>query len=100
MSNFRKTIETQKAINEAVEEIFRHFRDVISYAETLETMADAQVEFMELMEINRTIAANSELGMESVPTEDIVNFIHEANQAYRLLRPFAKLMGQVYGNED
>lgn len=100
MSNFRKTIETQKAINQAVEEIFKHFRDVISYAETLETMADAQVELMELMEINRTIAANSEYGLETVPTDDIVNFIHEANQAYRLLRPFAKLMGQVYGNED
>ena len=100
MSNFRKTIETQKAINQAVEEIFKHFRDVISYAETLETMADAQVELMELMEINRIIAANSEHGLETVPTDDIVNFIHEANQAYRLLRPFAKLMGQVYGNED
>ena len=100
MSNFRKTIETQKAINGAVEEIFRHFRDVISYAETLETMADAQVELMELMEINRTIAANSEYGLETVPTDNIVNFIHEANQAYRLLRPFAKLMGQVYGNEE
>lgn len=56
MSNFKKTIETQKAINEAVEAIFKHFKREISYAETLETMADAQVEMMELMEINRCIA--------------------------------------------
>ena len=100
MSNFKKTIETQKAINEAVEAIFQHFKEVISYAETLETMADAQVEMMELMEINRCIAESPSLGMESVPMTNITNFIHEANEAYKLLRPFAKLMGQVYGNED
>lgn len=100
MSNFKKTIDTQKAINEAVEAIFNHFRKEISYAETLETMADAQVEFMELMEINRHIAACPSLEMESIPITSITDFIHEANAAYKLLRPFAKLMGQVYGNEE
>lgn len=100
MSNFKKTIETQKAINEAVEAIFKHFKREISYAETLETMADAQVEMMELMEINRCIAESPSLGMTSVPVTSITNFIHEANEAYKLLRPFAKLMGQVYGNEE
>lgn len=100
MSNFKKTIETQKAINEAVEAIFCHFKRHISYAETLETIADAQVELMELMEINRCVAENPSLGMNSVPTTEITNLIHEANEAFKLLRPFAKLMGQVYGNED
>ena len=100
MSNFKKTIETQKTINEAVEAIFKHFKEEISYAQTLETMADAQVEMMELMEINRYIAACPSLGMNSVPVTSITNFIHEANEAYKLLRPFAKLMGQVYGNEE
>jgi hypothetical protein len=100
MSNFKKTIETQKAINEAVEAIFKHFKEEMCYSETLETMADAQVEMMELMEINRYVAACPSLGMHSVTVTSITNFIHEANEAYKLLRPFAKLMGQVYGNED
>ena len=43
-------------------------KEVISYAETLETMADAQVEMMELMEINRCIAARApSLEIMSVP---------------------------------
>jgi hypothetical protein len=63
-------------------------------------MADAQVEMMQLMEINRYIAACPSLEIMSVPATSITNFIHEANEAYKLLRPFAKLMGQVYGNED
>ena len=100
MSNFKKTIETQKPINEAVEAIFKHFKEEMCYSETLETMADAQVEMMELMEINRYVAACPSLGMHSVTVTSITNFIHEANEAYKLLRPFAKLMGQVYGNED
>ena len=100
MSNFKKTIETQKAINEAVESIFKHFKEEICYSETLETMADAQVEMMQLMEINRYIAACPSLEIQSVPVTSITNFIHEANEAYKLLRPFAKLMGQVYGNEE
>jgi hypothetical protein len=55
---------------------------------------------MQLMEINRYIAACPSLEITSVPVTSITNFIHEANEAYKLLRPFAKLMGQVYGNEE
>jgi hypothetical protein len=55
---------------------------------------------MELMEINRRVAACSDFHMESVPTDDINTFVYEVNEAYRLLKPFAKLIGQVYGNEN
>lgn len=100
MSYLKKSIETQKAINEAVDAIFAHFRDVISFADTLETMTEAQVQLMELMEINRRVAANSDYHMESVPTDNINAFVYEVHEAYRLLRPFAKLMGQVYGTDN
>lgn len=100
MGNYKKTIEAQKAINEAVEAIFKHFKEEISYAQTLETMTEAQVELIELMEINRHVAECPSLGMESVPTSEIATFVYEANEAYKLLRPFAKLIGQVYGNEE
>ena len=90
----------EKTINEAVDAIFAHFRDVISFADTLETMTEAQVQLMELMEINRRVAANSDYHMESVPTDNINTFVYEVHEVYRLLRPFAKLMGQVYGNEN
>ena len=100
MSNFKKTIDTQKAINEAVEAIFNHFKREISYAETMETMAEAQVDLMELLELNRLAADSPSLDLESVPTQTITDFLHEAKCAYKLLRPFAKLMGQIYGNDD
>jgi hypothetical protein len=100
MANLKKSIETQKVINEAVDAIFKHFKDEVSYPETLETMADAQVELMELMEMNRLAAEFKDMGVMSVPLQNLTDFIHEVNVAYRLLRPFAKLMGQVYGNEE
>lgn len=99
MGNLKKTLDTQKAINEAVEAIFKHFKEDTSYADTIETMADAQVEFMELMEINRQIAACSYPGMNSIPTTSITNFVFEFNTIIKLLKPFATLLGQVYGNE-
>ena len=100
MGNFKTTIENQKAINEAVESIFNHFKTVISYSETMETMAEAQVDLMELMELNRVIAESPSLGLDSIPTQTITTFIHEAKEAFLLLKPFAKLMGQIYGTEE
>ena len=100
MCNLRKSIDTQKVINESVEEIFRYFKEECSYAEFLETMAFAQIEFMQLMEINRSLAEDSSLGLDTVPIHSMTNFIYQVNKACNLLRPFAKLMGQVYGNEQ
>jgi hypothetical protein len=100
MRNLKRTPEMQKAINEAVDAIFNHFGEVISFADTLQTMNEAQVQLMELMEINRRVAANSEYNIESVPTDNINTFVYEVHEAYRLLRPFAKLMGQVYGTDN
>jgi hypothetical protein len=100
MKNLKRTPEMQKAINEAADAIFNHFGEVISFADTLQTMNEAQVQLMELMEINRRVAACSDFHMESVPTDDINTFVYEVNEAYRLLKPFAKLIGQVYGNEN
>jgi hypothetical protein len=97
MSNFKKSLEYQQKVNEAVQAIFNHFKVEISYAETLETMTDAQCQIMQLMEINRIATANKQIG---VPTDAINNFISEVNEIHKLLRPFANLMGQVYGNED
>jgi hypothetical protein len=100
MSKHVRTPEELKAINEAVEKIFDYFSNVVSYAQALETMTEAQLQMMELMEINRRVAADSEHGIDTVPTDDINTFVYEVNEMLRLLRPFAKLMGQVYGNEN
>lgn len=100
MCNLRKSIETQKAINESVESIFQFFEDVCSYAGMFETMSNAQFELIQLMELNRWIAENNSLGIESVPTKSMEDFIFLVNETYKLLKPFANLMGQVYGNEQ
>lgn len=100
MSNYKKTIETQKAINDAVENIMKHFKEVVSYADMMETMADAQTELLQLMEINRYIGECDSLGLDSVPATSLPDFIFHASQAFKLLKPFAQLIGQIYGEED
>lgn len=100
MSNVKKTIDTQKAINEAVEGIFNYFKRESSYAESLETMAEAQMELMHLMEMNRIASEHPSLELDTMPTTHISSFVYDYSCLLKLLRPFAKLMGQVYGNED
>ena len=103
MSNVKKTIDTQKAINEAVEAVFEYLKKDISYAEILETMVDAQRELLHLTEINEIVNNHPSLGIESADLpniKDINNLLYEHSCLLKLLRPFAKLMGQVYGSED
>lgn len=100
MSNVKKAIDTQKAINEAVEAIFEYFKTDISYAEILETMAEAQMEIMHLVELNRIVSEHQSLDLETTPITNINSFLYECSCQLKLLRPFAKLMGQVYGNEE
>jgi hypothetical protein len=99
MSNLKRALENQQSINEAVEAIFDYFSKDCSYAEALETIADAQIAIMELMEISNKAAMNPALDYEFVSAENIKNFLFEANNMCKLLRPFAKLLGQVYGAE-
>ena len=100
MSKIKQTLENQQKINEAVKDIFDYFKDETSYAELLELMSDAQVQIMRLMEMNRYVSVYQSGNMESVPTDDITAFLGEVNRTYQLLRPFARLLGQINGDSD
>ena len=95
MSKFKDAIEKQKNVNDAVEAIFHYLDSEVKYTDMLEEMAEAQVSIMQLMELNRYIAACSNTGIESVVTDSVTNFIVAAHEAYKLLKPFAKIMGQI-----
>lgn len=97
MKNFKKQLANQQKVNEAVNAIFNHFDDYGSYCEHYRTMANAQAEIMQMMELSLLQAANGGCG---VAMDDIASFICDVQHVYKLLQPFADMMGQVYGNED
>lgn len=97
MKNFKKQLENQQKINEAVNAIINHFKDEASYCDHYRTMSEAQTIIMELTELNLAQAAG---GRAHVPIKELYEFVFEVNEIYKLLKPFAEMIGQVYGNED
>ena len=95
MCNLKDSIEKQKKVNEAVEAIYHYLDSEVKYTDLLEEMAEAQVSIMQLMELNRYIATCDTSGIDSVVTDSVTNFIVAAHEAYKLLKPFAKIMGQI-----
>lgn len=97
MKNFKKQLENQQKINDAVQDIFKFLEEETNFSEMYCTMAQAQTCIMRLMETNRFYEAN---GNFSTPTDEITNFIYDVSEVYKLLKPFATIMGQVYGEKD
>ncbi len=99
MTNFKKQLDDQQKINKAVEEILKHFKEFDDYNNHYVSMAKAQTAIMALMNFYQTrIATNDKC--DDVFCEDIVNFMWEVSEMLVLLKPFAEILGQIYGNED
>jgi hypothetical protein len=98
MSNFKKIQEQQAKIADAVKAINEFFHDDMSYAELMEDAAIAQQEIISVMNAaSRPISGDT----NDIPDMDrIPLFIYNAMRAFKLLRPFAQLQGQIYGNEE
>ena len=96
-NNLKRTLDNQKKINEAVEQIFKHFNTEESYAETLQTLADAQSQIILMMKYVQSAIIQGENG---VNLDIISDFLYDVNVKIKLLKPFAEMIGQVYGNEE
>ena len=96
-NNLKRTLENQKKINEAVEKIFNHFRTESTYAESLQTLADAQSQIIMMMKYVQSAVIKGE---EGVNLDVISDFLFDMNEKIKLLKPFANMMGQIYGTEE
>ena len=98
MSNFKKIQEQQAKIADAVKAINEFFHDEMKYAELMEDAANAQQEIIAAMNVvSRPMSGDT----SDIPDMDHISiFIYDAMRAFQLLRPFAQLQGQIYGNEE
>lgn len=96
-NNLKRTLDNQKKINEAVEKIFNHFRTESTYAESLQTLADAQSQIIMMMKYVQSAVIKGE---EGVNLDVISDFLFDMNEKIKLLKPFANMMGQIYGTEE
>ena len=97
MCNLRKTLDNQQRTNDAVQAIYKYLTEQTTYAEMVELQAKAQVQIMALMRLNTIQVANNG---DQLMDDDIATFLWEVGNIYGLIKNFAKLKGQVYGNEE
>ena len=98
MSNYKRIQEQHAKIADAVRTINDFFHEDISYAEMMEDAANAQQEIIAVMNVaSRPLSGDT----GDIPEMDHISiFIYDAMRAFKLLKPFASLQGQIYGNED
>ncbi len=92
MNKFKKTLEDQQKINEAVKAIFNLFSDC-PYASYVEEMAEAQTQIIGLMEMAKQQAAIHEPS-EEIQTNEITMFLMDMSSFFKVLRPFADMLNE------
>ena len=93
VNNMKKMLADQQKINEAVKAVFNLFSDC-PYATYVEAMAEAQTQIIGLMEMAKQQAAIHDAN-EEIQTSDITQFLMDVSSLYKVLRPFAEMVGDT-----
>jgi hypothetical protein len=96
--SYKRIQEQQTKVAEAVKAINDFFHEEMKYSELMEDAAIAQQEIIAAINVAaRPISGDT----CDIPMMDHISiFIFDAMRAFQLLRPFAQLQGQIYGNEE
>ena len=96
MNKFKKSLEDQQRIDEALKAICNLFTDC-RYASYVEEMAEAQTQIIGLMEMAKQQAAIHDAS-EEIQTNDIAMFLMDMSAFFKVLRPFADMLNE--SNKD
>lgn len=99
MNNFKKTLNYQQTVDEAVQAIFKHFEDEAPFSEHYEIMSKAQTDIMVMATHYRRLLEQHKDELDDTYNEDITEFMWIVSKVFKLLRPFADMLGQVYGTD-
>lgn len=91
MSNFKKTLEQQKTINDAVAKIVDYFGNEIPYHAHIEQMVDAQTEILGLLELAKEQNRGKNFPVIEDSSEEIILFLRDVRTYLKLLKPFIEL---------
>lgn len=100
MSNFKKVLEQQKEINEAVAKIVEYFGKEMPYFVHIEQMVDAQTEILGLLELAKEQNRNKSFPIIEDTSEEIILFLRDVRTYLKLLKPFIELTGQLNTTDD
>lgn len=94
-NNFKKVLEQQKDINDAVAKIVEYFGQEMPYYLHIEQMVDAQTEILGLLELAKEQNRDKTFPTIEDSSEEIILFLRDVRTYLKLLKPFIELTGQL-----
>ena len=92
MKNFRKALENQKQVNEAINALVKKFdrREGVELSSEFELFSDVQTKIMSMQAYcDLGLRKNDDLACQIlIDTADITSFFSEISEIFKLLRPF------------
>ena len=91
MSNFKKSLENQQQVNEAIGAIITYFEQS-PYSLCVESFANVQIQIMKMVKFLQHYDIGkrpSEQAFSEVDLDDVILFMMEVHEYLRLLKPFA-----------
>lgn len=90
MSNFKKSLENQKKVNEAITKIVNYFEQS-SYSDCVESFAEAQTQILKMVKFLQYYDIGkrpSERAFSEVEMDELILFIMQVQEYLQLLKPF------------
>ena len=91
MNNFKKTLDSQQKVNEAVQAIFEHFRKEINFCELFESMSNAQTAIMIMTTHYHRLLEVQHNEDSKGYQEDVTDFFYNVSEIFKLIRPLAEM---------
>ena len=90
MSNFKKALENQKQVNEAITSVVNYFEQC-PYSDCVESFAEAQTQILKMVKFLQYYDIGkrpSERAFSEVDMEDLILFMMQVQEYLKLLKPF------------
>ena len=91
MKNFKKVLENQKQVNEAIASIVNYFEQS-PYSSCVEYFAEAQTQILKMVKFLQYYDIGkrpNEQAFSEVDMEDLILFMMQVQEYLKLLKPFA-----------
>ena len=91
MKNFKKALENQKQVNEAIASVVEYFEQC-PYSSCVEDFAEAQTQILKMVKFLQYYDIGkrpSEQAFSEVDMEDLILFMMQVQEYLKLLKPFA-----------
>lgn len=95
MTNFKKNLQQQKEINEAVQALFTLLGKEIGYDKIIESMSNAQTAIMVMTTHYHRLLQQFEDEEDKPYYEDITTFLWIVSELCKVIKPFAEIIGNI-----